>query len=142
MEFTSNKQKGRAGLAMAIGYYGSHGYNVLLPLNDTQDYDLVIEKEGTFLKVNAKATGSSQSTNKDAFSVELRHTGGTKGGIYGNVLEESADILFCLDAKSRMYHIPIADIRAAGIKNTFSLVSKRPKTANKSFFDSSVYLVS
>ena len=32
---------------MAIAYFSSNGYVVSIPLNDTQDYDLVIEKEDT-----------------------------------------------------------------------------------------------
>jgi len=33
---------------MAINYFTIKGYTVSLPLNDTQWYDLVIEKEGKF----------------------------------------------------------------------------------------------
>lgn len=32
---------------MAIAYFSSNGYVVSIPLNDIQDYDLVIEKEDT-----------------------------------------------------------------------------------------------
>lgn len=44
MVITNNQQKGNAGLSLAIGYFGSNGYTVSVPLNDTQWYDLVIEK--------------------------------------------------------------------------------------------------
>lgn len=44
MEFFSNKQKGNTSLGMAIAYFSSHGYTVSIPLNDTQDYDLIVEK--------------------------------------------------------------------------------------------------
>ena len=39
MNFTTNKEKGNTGLGIAIAYYTSNGYIVLIPLNDTQDYD-------------------------------------------------------------------------------------------------------
>ena len=35
MYFKNNKEKGNTGLAMAIAYYGSNGYIVSIPLNDT-----------------------------------------------------------------------------------------------------------
>lgn len=141
MIFNTNKQKGNAGLAVAIGYYGSHGYSVSIPLNDTQDYDLIIDKDGVLTKVNCKATSSQVSSNRDAFGIDLRHTGGTNGGVYGHTLEEDLDAIFCLDGYGRMFHIPIEDIKKFGVKNHISLVSKRPSTANSKFFDTSPYLL-
>ena len=44
MIFESNKQKGNAGLGIAVAYYSSNGYTVSIPLNDTQDYDLIVDK--------------------------------------------------------------------------------------------------
>ena len=44
MKFITNKEKGNTGLGMAIAYFVANGYVVSIPLNDTQDYDLVIEK--------------------------------------------------------------------------------------------------
>lgn len=43
MIFNDNKNKGRAGLSLAIAYFGCNGYTVSLPLNDTQDYDLIVD---------------------------------------------------------------------------------------------------
>jgi len=44
MNFKTNKEKGNSGLAMSIAYFTTNGYTVSIPLNDTQDYDLIIEK--------------------------------------------------------------------------------------------------
>ena len=44
MQFNSNKEKGNAGLGLAIAYFSANGYTVSIPLNDTQDYDIIIEK--------------------------------------------------------------------------------------------------
>ena len=44
MQFNSNKEKGNTGLGIAIAYYTSNGYTVSIPLNDTQDYDLIVDK--------------------------------------------------------------------------------------------------
>ncbi len=46
MNFTTNKEKRNSGLGIAIAYFSVNGYTVSIPLNDTQDYDLVIEKSG------------------------------------------------------------------------------------------------
>ena len=45
MNFITNKEKGNTGLGIAIAYYTSNGYIVSIPLNDTQDYDLIVEKD-------------------------------------------------------------------------------------------------
>ena len=81
MIFNTNKEKGRAGLSLGIAYFGANGYCVNLPLNDTQWYDFVIEKDGVFQTVQCKSTG----TNKNEIS--LRNMGGTNGKEYDSVLK-------------------------------------------------------
>lgn len=44
MEEVNRKQIGRIGLSMAINYFTINGYTVSLPINDTQWYDLIVEK--------------------------------------------------------------------------------------------------
>ena len=38
--------QGNLGLGRAIAYYTAHCIPVLIPLNDTQKYDIVVDKEG------------------------------------------------------------------------------------------------
>ena len=45
MLFDSNKNIGNSSLSIAIAYFVCNGYIVSIPLNDTQDYDLVVEKD-------------------------------------------------------------------------------------------------
>lgn len=97
MILENNKDKGRAGLSLAIAYYGTQGYTISLPLNDTQWYDLIIEKDGVFQTVQCKFTASKDN------SISLRSTGGTKGSVYDNLLNYSLDILFCADKDMNMY---------------------------------------
>lgn len=40
---------------MAIAYFSTNGYTVSIPLNDTQDYDLVVEKDNILQTVQVKA---------------------------------------------------------------------------------------
>ncbi len=55
MDFNSNKEKGNTGLGIAIAYC-ANGYTVSIPLNDTQDYDLIVDKNNILKKVQVKAT--------------------------------------------------------------------------------------
>ena len=104
---------GRAGMALAIAYYGSNGYTVNIPLNDTQWYDLILEKEGQFYTVQCKATATENDT------IDLRSKGGTKGETYDHVLDHETDYLFCLSKEGNMYSIPVEDIRKYGTKKVF-----------------------
>lgn len=105
MNEVNRKQIGRLGLSMAINYFTIQGYTVSLPINDTQWYDLIIEKDNQFFTVQCKAT----QTEND--SIDLRSTGGTKGSIYDNVLNHSKlDYLFCVNKDLKMWLIPIKDI--------------------------------
>lgn len=134
MLFETNRDKGRAGMALAIGYFGSHGYTVNVPLNDTQWYDLVIEKDGIFQTVQCKATGSKDN------SIGLRSAGGTNGSTYDNVLSHAVDLLFCLSGEQQIYIIPVEDIRNSGNVNQITLRTQPNK--NGQGFDTSKYLVS
>ena len=118
MILTTNKDKGRAGMSMAIAYFGSNGYTVSIPLSDTQWYDLVIEKDGKFQTVQCKATCNEDNT------IFLRSMGGSKGTEYDNVLDHPVDLLFCLDKNQQLYLIPVEDIRRSGNKTTITISEK------------------
>ena len=52
----TNKQRGNCGLGIAIAYFSTNGYTVSIPLNDTQDYDLLIDKDGKIESAQVKYT--------------------------------------------------------------------------------------
>lgn len=108
MVFESNKEKGNSGLIAAITYYGFKGYTISLPLNDTQDYDLVVDNGEKLLKVQVKATGQRSSCGYSIVSVAS--CGGTKGVRYKTVKDTDIDILFVLTEKQELYEIPIEEI--------------------------------
>lgn len=103
MLFNTNKDKGRAGLSAAIGYFGTHGYTVSIPLNDTQDYDLIVDN-GQLYKVSIKATG--QKTPYGVSVVSLRNMGGTSGKLYGRECEKNIDYVFVLNESKEMWLLP------------------------------------
>lgn len=101
----NRKQIGRIGLSMAINYFTCQGYTISLPINDTQWYDLVVEKDGKFETVQCKATNTEEG------AIDFRSTGGTKGTVYDNLLNHSElDWLFCVDKDYNMWLIPMRDI--------------------------------
>ena len=101
----NRKNIGRIGLSMAINYFTVKGYTISIPMNDTQWYDLVIEKDGTFQTVQCKATQTESG------EIDFRSTGGTNGGVYDNLLNHSElDYLFCVNKNLDMWLIPIKDI--------------------------------
>ena len=135
MVLTTNKQRGNAGLALAISYFGCNGYTISIPLNDTQWYDLIVEKDGVFQTVQCKFTSSSNG------EVKLVSTGGTKGSVYGSLLDSPLDLLFCANQDGEMWVIPMKDLIEAGNKNAIKLRKEKSIYANKCAFDTSPYYV-
>ena len=108
MNFDTNKEKGNAGVALAIGYYGSNGYTVSIPLNDTQDYDLIVEKDNKLQRVQVKAT--SQRSEYGYSLVKITSSGGTHGSVYKYLVDTVVEILFIVTEKMEMYEIPCTEI--------------------------------
>ena len=120
-------------MSLGIAYFGANGYTVNFPLNDTQWYDFVIEKDGIFQTVQCKATGTSNNV------ISLRSTGGTKGAAYDNVLNHDVDFLFCLDENMNIFVIPVKDLKDAGANRQITL--KTQPSANGQGFQTYKYLV-
>jgi hypothetical protein len=135
MIFETNKDKGRAGMSMGIAYFGSNGYTVSIPLNDTQWYDFIAEKDGKFYTVQCKATGSANNV------ISLKSSGGTKGTTYDNVIDHDVDYLFCLDKEQNMFVIPVEDIKANGNVKQITLKTEVSKFANSTTLQTAQYLV-
>ena len=106
--FNTNKNIGNSSLGIAIAYFTNHDYIVSIPLNDTQDYDLVIEKYNKLYTVQVKTTGCK--TKYNVYQVALKSCGGTKGKEYKTVVDTNVDYIFILDAEQKMYLIPKTEI--------------------------------
>lgn len=94
------------GLGRAIAYYTSNCITVLLPLNDTQKYDLAVEKDGKLQRVSVKTT---QGTNKSGeyYKVQLKNSGGASGkSTIRNFDNTTCDIVFIVTIEGTMYEIP------------------------------------
>ena len=105
--------QGNVGLGRAIAYYTSKGIPVLLPLNDTQKYDIVVEKDDKLQKVSIKTTQSLNKTNT-YYQVQLKNSGGSSGkSIVRNFDNTSCDIVFIVTITGTMYEIPSVNINSA-----------------------------
>ena len=130
----NRKQIGRIGLSMAINYFTCQGYTVSLPMNDTQWYDLIIEKDGKFETVQCKATQTESG------EISLRNTGGTNGSVYDNVINHSElNYLFCVNKDLLMWCIPMKDLLESGNRNIISL--RIEPTSNNQGFQTYKYRV-
>lgn len=134
MLFETNREKDRAGMSLAIAYFGSNGYTVSIPLNDTQWYDLIVEKDKNFYTVQCKATGSKDNV------IQFRSSGGTNGSTYDNILNHpELDYIFCLDKDKNMYLFPFKNLVKSG--NTNSVTLRTEPNKNNQGFPSYKYIV-
>lgn len=122
MKFKTNKEKGNTSLGVAIAYYASNGYTVSIPLNDTQDYDLIVDKDNLLKKVQVKST--SCKTKYGNYQVALKSCGGSKRSTYKTVIETNIDELFILAEDMSMYILPIEEIKN---KSTLNICEKYSK---------------
>lgn len=131
----TNKDIGRIGLSMAINYFTLQGYTISLPLNDTQWYDIVIQKNGIFQTVQCKCTMTQEST------ISLKSCGGTKGTVYDNILNHSElDYLFCVNKDLNCWLIPVSAIKESGNVQTIQLRKQLSKYSNPKL-DTTIYQV-
>ena len=122
MDFNSNKEKGNTGLGIAIAYYSANGYTVSIPLNDTQDYDLIVDKNNILKKVQVKATSCKTKYNK--YQVALKSCGGTKGKMYKTVIDTNIEEVCIVTNNMDIFIIPIEKIKN---KSTLNLCEKYEK---------------
>ena len=103
----NTKSQGNIGLGSAIQYFTQNLYTVSLPLNDSQDYDLIIEdKDGSLKKVQVKT--SKQEIANNTYQVNLRVLGGNakKSYVHKKGNEIKYDLLFILCNNGDRYLIP------------------------------------
>lgn len=122
MNFKTNKEKGNTGLGIAIAYYSMNGYTVSIPLNDTQDYDLIVDKNNILKKVQVKATSCKTRYNK--YQVALKSCGGTKGETYKTIIDTSIDEVFIVTGNMDIFILPIEEIKN---RSTINLCRKYEK---------------
>ena len=104
----STKQQGNIGVGAAIAYFTSKGCTVCLPLNDSQDYDLVVDHGGALKRVQVKTTRYREPSGN--FQVCLKSSGGTAGKEYHCVKDGTSDLLYVLTEAGDSYIIPTVEL--------------------------------
>lgn len=91
----------------------------LIPIADSQDYDLIVDTGTKLLKVQVKTT--TQVSEHGIYIVSLRTCGGNKSGHTAKTFDNNqSDLLFVLTDNGDCYSIP----RDATSKNTINLGEK------------------
>lgn len=115
----NTKQKGNAGIGAAIAYFTKIGHTVLIPLTDSQEYDLVIDIDTFLYKVQVKYTSHKKPSGN--YEIPLRSISGTSRKVYKTVSESNIDYLFCVTDENDCYLLPIIDIIN---KNTITITEE------------------
>lgn len=136
MKLDTKRNIGNAGLSMAIAYFGANENTVSIPLNDTQDYDLIVDIDGELKKVQVKATNTMRT--KNAYSLSLRSISGTTRKTYKTVKDTKVDLLFCLCGDGTMYLIPMSVL---GNSSSINLCKEKSKYSRNNDVDYSQYIV-
>lgn len=116
----NTKQQGNIGLGTAIQYFTQNLYSVSLPLNDSQDYDLIVEdRDGTLKKVQVKT--STQKSKYETYTINLRVLGGNskQNYVHKKANEVIYDWLFILCDNGDRYLIPKENIK--NVKSTVTV---------------------
>lgn len=102
---TYKSKQGNIGLGQAIAYYTLKGIPVMIPLNDTQKYDLVIDVDNNLYRVSVKTT--QYKANSGNYVVQLKNSGGgSQGSIIRNFDNTTCDIIFIYTKDGDVYEIP------------------------------------
>ena len=114
------KNQGIVGQLRVAHQYQLNGYNILFPFGDSQKYDLVIEKDGQFSKVQVKTTVESDGyVYADARVIGHNRS---RVNIY-KPTKEDFDILAIVEMKTQNVYA----IQFDGKQRQFHLRTKRTK---------------
>ena len=104
--------QGNFGLGRAIAYYTGQCIPVMIPLNDSQKYDLVIDSPDKGLqRVSVKTTQGKSKSRK--FQVQLKNS--TLGSDHNTIRRfdnTTCDILFIVTIDGNIYEIPTSNVNA------------------------------
>lgn len=119
----NTKKQGDVGLGQAIAWFTRNSYTVSLPLTDSQDYDLIVDKDSLLHKVQVKT--ASYKNKYGTYEVSLTVKGGNRSGKNKIKLfdKSKVDLLFILTSDNEVYVIPSNEAGTSSI-NLGDKVSK------------------
>ena len=110
----SSKAFGDLGVSFCCTHYIASGYQVLMPFGDRGHYDLVVEKEGVFYRIQSKWTATKkQKTNYFVVSLQVCGTNKQNGAlkVVHKYSKSDFDILWVATPEG-CYAIPASDVFA------------------------------
>lgn len=129
-------EKGNIALTQAISYFGLNNYTISIPLNDSQWYDLIVEKDGVFQSVQVKYT--SEQHDNGQYVCSLRTISGTTRKKVYSVKDTMVDLLFCYCSNGLKFLIPAKEIKTSNIITLFTGTSDY---INNNALDTSKFLL-
>jgi putative endonuclease len=116
----NSNRRGNIGMGYAIAKLTELGYNISIPITDSQDYDLIADLEGVLLKVQVKTT-SYKDKKSEYYMVALRTKTYNK---LKSFIDSDCDLLFVLTESGQMYLIPKNEIK---VRNGLTLTTEFDK---------------
>jgi hypothetical protein len=115
---SNTKKQGDVGLGAAIAFFSQQGCTVLLPLTDSQGYDLVID-DGKLRKIQVKTTNYKLEDKYWNFNLSVKG-GNQSGNTIKKFDNSSVDFVFVLCGDGTRYLIPSVAINAQGNLTLYS----------------------
>lgn len=102
----NSKKQGDLGTSFAIAYFSGLGYNVSVPISDSQPYDLIVEDAGICKRVQVKTCFKKKYAS---YAVELRTVSNTRGKQFDiRFLSKSeTDLVFIMSGDGSFYLYPV-----------------------------------
>ena len=116
----NSNRRGNIGMGYAIAKLTELGYNISIPITDSQDYDLIADLEGVLLKVQVKTT-SYKDKKSEYYMVALRTKTYNK---LKSFTDSDCDLLFVLTESGQIYLIPKNEIK---VRNGLTLTTEFDK---------------
>ena len=101
----NTKRKGSLAVGVAIAHFLSKGVTVLIPISDSDKYDLAVDQKGVIKRIQCKYSNDQERSG--AFIVDLRTFGGYREKTYHTkYLKNDFDCLFIYCSNEDKYLIP------------------------------------
>lgn len=109
LEKRNSRIQGLVGIGSAIEYFTKNDYIVSIPLTDSQEYDLIVEKDNILKRVQVK-TGRYKRGNR--WLIGLRTSGGNMSRYTRKHFDKTkCDFLFVLVEDGKRWLIPVEDVK-------------------------------
>lgn len=120
LEAKNTKEQGNIGIGQAIAYFTLNKYTVSIPLNDSQDYDLIVDDGNGLKRVQVKTT---KCKSKNNYVASIRTCGGNQSWnkvskFFDNT---TVELLFIVCDDGTMYCIPTENVKC---KSAITLCNK------------------